>query len=157
MTEVLVAVTSGLASFSRRVCSLVPSFWPSSHRPVNRRLRIAGAQRTAFVGVLFTLRFRWSLLCSASRHGFGQVVLVVATGRSGGGVVVIALGLIVGPRRWGALGRGAGFTSRQASRRLCVCRRGPGAGWSPCLGPFLGSHAASAGGRRGLACWRRTR
>ena len=147
MTEAVAAVTSGLASFlSPCVLPLVPSYLTFLTGLSIDELQTPAAQRTALVhGVLFTLGF--SLVFVALGFlatGFGQVVMVNRHWISrAGGVVIIALGLYLsGLLRWGALGR---------DRRLHLATKPAGyagsvfvgvafgAGWSPCLGPFLGA------------------
>jgi len=153
-----IAFTAGLLSFlSPCVLPLVPSYITFITGLSIDDVQGARARRTALVhGLLFTLGFSVIFIAlGAIASGFGQVMAANRGWISQvGGIVIIVFGLYL----MGLLN--VGFLAQE--RRLHLAEKPVGylgtvfvgvafgAGWTPCIGPILGSILMYASGQESL-------
>lgn len=154
-----IAFTAGLLSFlSPCVLPLVPSYVTFITGLSIDDVQTAAARRTALVhGLLFTLGFSLIfVVLGALATGFGQLMLANRGWISMvGGVVIIVFGLyLMGILR-------IGFLSQDKRLHLQNKPAGYfgtlfvgiafGAGWTPCIGPILGTILMYASGQENLS------
>lgn len=153
-----IAFTAGLLSFlSPCVLPLVPSYITFITGLSLDDVQTTQARRTALVhGLLFTLGFSLIFISlGAIASGFGQTMAANRDWISQlGGVVIMVFGLyLMGFLKWGFLTQ---------ERRLHLANKPVGylgtvfvgvafgAGWTPCIGPILGSILMFASGQESL-------